>query len=467
LKDEKGEPLKLAAGDLDTAETDGVTRAAMKGVTDLFQLSSPDWRQRVRSAEMLGMEQNIERLPALRARMEKEADTNVKRALRQAVAFTQLADPDDAVKIAACKELGEIDSIPSQDLLKQLAKDATAAGNAPVANAANDALTQIANHVSFVNTAGTMFRGLSAGSVLLVVAIGLAITFGLMGVINMAHGEMIAIGAYTTYVVQCIFGAGFEASPFGFHFMLPGLKTEGTSAYECYFLVALPLSFAVAAICGLILERTIIRFLYRRPLESLLATWGVSLVLQQLFRLTFGASNVQVSSPSWLSGNWTVNDVDFAWNRVFVIGFAIAIIFGTHLLLKKTPLGLLIRSVMQNRQMAACMGVRTERVNMLTFAFGSGLAGLAGAFLSLIDNVGPTMGQAHIVNSFMTVVVGGVGNLFGTVISSLGIGMVDQTLQQVLGNPVLGKILVLAAIILFLQWRPAGLFVTKSRSLES
>jgi urea transport system permease protein len=244
------------------------------------------------------------------------------------------------------------------------------------------------------------------------------------------------------------------------------MKTEGTTAYECYFLVALPLSFLVAAICGLILERSIIRFLYRRPLESLLATWGVSLVLQQLFRLTFGASNVQVSSPSWLSGNWTVNDIDFAWNRVFVIGFAIAIIVGTHLLLKKTPLGLLIRSVMQNRQMAACMGVRTERVNMLTFAFGSGLAGLAGAFLSLIDNVGPTMGQAHIVNSFMTVVVGGVGNLFGTVISALGIGMVDQTLQQVLGNPVLGKILVLAGIILFLQWRPAGLFVTKSRSLE-
>jgi urea transport system permease protein len=244
------------------------------------------------------------------------------------------------------------------------------------------------------------------------------------------------------------------------------MKTEGTATYECYFLVALPLSFLVAAFCGLILERSIIRFLYRRPLESLLATWGVSLVLQQLFRLTFGASNVQVSSPNWLSGNWTVNDVDFAWNRVFVIGFAIAIIVGTHLLLKKTPLGLLIRSVMQNRQMAACMGVRTERVNMMTFAFGSGLAGLAGAFLSLIDNVGPTMGQAHIVNSFMTVVVGGVGNLFGTVISSLGIGMVDQTLQQVLGNPVLGKILVLAGIILFLQWRPAGLFVTKSRSLE-
>jgi urea transport system permease protein len=466
LKDEAGKPLRLVAGDLNTAETDSVSRLAMKGVTDLFEISSPDEKKRLRAVEMIGMEQSAERLPALQARQAKETNGRIQRALRQAIALTNLKNESDAAKIAACVELGELGSIPSQDALKQLAREADEAGNKPVADAANGALMKIASHVTFVNTAGTAFRGLSAGSVLLVVAIGLAITFGLMGVINMAHGEMIAIGAYTTYVVQCIFGAGFEASPFGLHFMLPGMKTEGTATYECYFLVALPLSFLVAAFCGLILERSIIRFLYRRPLESLLATWGVSLVLQQLFRLTFGASNVQVSSPSWLSGNWTVNDIDFAWNRVFVIGFAIAIIFGTHLLLKKTPLGLLIRSVMQNRQMAACMGVRTERVNMMTFAFGSGLAGLAGAFLSLIDNVGPTMGQAHIVNSFMTVVVGGVGNLFGTVISSLGIGMVDQTLQQVLGNPVLGKILVLAAIILFLQWRPAGLFVTKSRSLE-
>jgi urea transport system permease protein len=176
---------------------------------------------------------------------------------------------------------------------------------------------------------------------------------------------------------------------------------------------------------------------------------------------------VQVYSPSWLSGNWTVFDVILGWNRLFVIGFAVVIIVGTWALLNKTPLGLLIRAVMQNRSMAACMGVRTERVNMLTFAFGSGLAGLAGAFLSQIGNVGPSMGQDHIVNAFMTVVVGGVGNIFGTVVSALGIGLVDQSLQQILSNPVLGKILVLGAIILFLQWRPAGLFVTKSRSLES
>jgi urea transport system permease protein len=253
-------------------------------------------------------------------------------------------------------------------------------------------------------------------------------------------------------------------SPFGQSISSPGLRLA--SGNDWYFVAALPASFLTAALVGLLLERTVIRFLYRRPLESLLATWGISLVLQQLFRLIFGPNNVQVSSPSWLSGNWTVNDIVFGWNRVFVIGFAILIIAATWLVLNKTPLGLLIRSVMQNRNMAACMGIRTERVNMFTFAFGCGLAGLAGAFLSQIGNVGPSLGQNYIVDSFMTVVVGGVGNILGTVISALGVGMADQTLQQYLGNPVTGKILVLGAIILFLQWRPAGLFVTSSRSLD-
>jgi urea transport system permease protein len=246
---------------------------------------------------------------------------------------------------------------------------------------------------------------------------------------------------------------------------IPGMNLPAGSM-GMYFVVALPASFLAAALVGLILERAVIQFLYRRPLESLLATWGISLVLQQLLRLVFGANNVQVSSPSWLSGNWTVNDVVFGWNRVFVIGFAVLIIVVTWLVLNKTSLGLLIRAVMQNRNMAACMGVRTERVNMLTFAFGCGLAGLAGAFLSQIGNVGPSLGQNYIVDAFMTVVVGGVGNILGTVISALGIGMADQSLQQYLGNPVIGKILVLGAIILFLQWRPAGIFVTRSRSLD-
>jgi len=309
-----------------------------------------------------------------------------------------------------------------------------------------------------------MFRGISAGSILLVVAIGLAITFGLMGIINMAHGELIAVGAYTTYIIQNVFGAGLALSPFGKSISIPGMNLD--SAANLYFVAALPASFLAAALVGLLLERSVIRFLYRRPLESLLATWGISLVLQQVFRLIFGANNVQVTSPDWLSGNWTVNDVIFGWNRVFVIGFAVLIIISTWLVLNKTPLGLLIRAVMQNRNMAACMGIRTERVNMMTFSFGCGLAGLAGAFLSQLGNVGPSLGQGYIVDSFMTVVVGGVGSLFGTVISALGIGLADNALQQYLRNPVIGKILVLGAIIIFLQWRPSGLFATRSRSLD-
>jgi urea transport system permease protein len=464
LKGDDGKSLRMLVSELTTVETDSTLRRAMKGVLDIAQLSSSNETKRLQSVETLGMEQNPELLTALMIRKEKEQSSRVKRAIREAIALIQLKDESADVKIAACNELGELGSIPSRDFLQAVAKEA--GDNSGIAKAALEALRKIQTHITAVNTWGTLFRGISLGSILLVVAIGLAITFGLMGVINMAHGEMIAVGAYTTYIVQCIFGPGLELSPFGLAIKFPGMQTTGW-LYDCYFLLALPLSFLTAALAGIALERGIIRFLYRRPLESLLATWGVSLILQQLFRLTFGANNVQVASPAWLSGNWTVNDVTLGWNRIFVIAFAVAIVIGVTLLLKKTSLGLLIRAVMQNRSMAACMGVRTERVNMLTFALGSGLAGLAGAFLSQIGNVGPSLGQSYIVDSFMTVVVGGVGNLLGTVISALSIGMMDQSLQQILGNPVLGKILVLGIIILFLQWRPSGIFVTRSRSLES
>ncbi len=498
LKDETGKPLMLLAGDLNEAKCDSVTRDAMKVVLDRVRLNSADWKDRQKVAEMMGAEQKRIRLPLLQARLQKETDSDVKRALTAGIAITQLKlkklngdgtvdtsefdddeelqdyddktredaklEASDEVKIAACNALGTLNYLNAQDVLKGVA---AAPVSPAVKAAANAALAKLASHLSFKNTAETVFHGLSSGSVLLIAAIGLAITFGLMGVINMAHGEMIAIGAYTTYVVQCVFGEGFEASPFGWHFSLPGLHLGGTASFGWYFVVALPTSFFMAALAGLALERSVIRFLYRRPLESLLATWGVSLVLQQLFKMVFGSNNVSVSSPAWLSGSWTLHDVGLGWNRVFVIGFAIAIVVGTQLLLKKTPLGLLIRAVMQNRQMAACVGVRTNRVNMMTFAFGSGLAGLAGAFLSQLGTVGPRMGQEYIVDNFMTVVVGGVGNLMGTVLSALGIGMANQSLEQTLGNSVLGKIIVLGVIILFLQWKPAGLFATKSRSLES
>lgn len=460
--DAAGNRLRLLASDLTAAETDSALRGAMKALIDMAGLVSPDKKARLHAVETLGMEQEASRLPILQKVVQKEKDPQIQRALTEAIALTELKDENAEVKVRACRVLGELGSIRSQDALQVLSKESDGA----VQRAALDALHKISLHLQKVNTFGTLFRGLSLGSVLLVAALGLAVTFGLMGIINMAHGEMIAVGAYTTYVVQCVFGPGLQVSPFGIAMSLPGLRATGW-LYDTYFILAIPLSFLTAALAGIVLERTVIRFLYRRPLESLLATWGVSLVVQQLFRLTFGANNVQVASPSWLSGNWTISDVSFGWNRLFVISFAITIVFGVFQLLSRTPLGLLIRAVMQNRAMAACMGVRTQRVNMLTFGLGSGLAGLAGAFLSQIGNVGPSLGQGYIVDAFMTVVVGGVGSLFGTIFSALGIGMADQILQQILGNPVLGKILVLVAIILFLQWKPAGLFVTRSRSLES
>jgi urea transport system permease protein len=463
LLDAAGQPVRLAASDVEAAETDSELRRAMKAVLDLAGIAAPDPVERLRAVQTIGLGSDRTKLPAIKARLQSETDPKVKQALLVTVALMDLHSEDTAAQIAAADALGKLGDISSRDVVGALVRESK---DPKVIEAAKRAVAAIDRHIGWVNFYGTLFRGLSGGSVLLVVAIGLAITFGLMGVINMAHGELIAIGAYTTYVVQNIFGAGMNLSPFGWNIRLPGLNATGWW-YESYFLFALPLSFLTAAAAGVLLERGVIRFLYRRPLESLLATWGVSLVLQQMFKLVFGANNVQISSPSWLSGNWTVFDVSFGWNRVFVIAFAVAIITGTWALLTKTSFGLLIRAVTQNRSMAACMGVRTERINMMTFAFGSGLAGLAGAFISQLGSVGPYLGTNYIVDSFMTVVVGGVGSLFGTVISALSIGVADNGLQQILGNPVLGKILVLGAIILFLQWKPAGLFVTRSRNLES
>ncbi|HTO03383.1 MAG TPA: urea ABC transporter permease subunit UrtB [Opitutus sp.] len=465
LLDAGGQPLRLVPKSLQPVEHTSAVRRAMKAVLDLADLANPNLEKRVRAIQTLGYGQNAEKLSALQKRLIIETAPQARLALREAIALIGLNNASDEIKLASLKELAELHTIGSGDALRATLKQAEAGKKTELVTAAKRALVAIDNHLLTVNFFGTLFRGLSLGSILLVVALGLAITFGLMGVINMAHGEMIAVGAYTTYVVQNIFGTGLALSPFGFSINIPGINTSGF-LYESYFLFALPLSFLAAAGAGILLERGIIRFLYRHPLESLLATWGVSMVLQQLFRRVFGSNNVQVSSPSFLSGNWTYNDIIFGWNRVFVIGFAAVIVFGVYLVLTRTSLGLLIRAVMQNRNMASCTGVRTERVNMLTFGLGSGLAGLAGAFLSQIGNVGPSLGQNYIVDCFMTVVVGGVGNLPGTVIAALGIGMADQSLQQILLNPVLGKITVLIAIILFLQWRPAGIFVTKSRSLE-
>ncbi len=473
LLDAQKHELRFAPTELTSADTDAALRTVIQQTLDTLALADPDPDSRQNAVLKLGNSKKLKNIPVLQARLAKETDVPVKRAINEAIAMLQLGDADPKIQAAAAQHLGELKSIGSLDMLKALADNKTSPPE--VVKAAKSATGTIGEHISFVNFFGTIFRGLSLGSILLVVTLGLAITFGLMGIINMAHGEMIAVGAYTTYVVQNLFGSGFAFSvnlpfsvfghPLGFGLHLPGMNATGWF-YETYFLFALPLSFLMAALAGLALERSVIRFLYRRPLESLLATWGVSIVMQQLFRMVFGANNVQVSSPRWLLGHFTLNDVLLGYNRVFVIGFAVLIVIGTWALLTKTPLGLLIRAVMQNRDMASCMGVRTARVNMMTFAFGSGLAGLAGAFLSQIGNVGPSLGQSYIVDSFMTVVVGGVGSIVGTVYSAVGIGTSDQVLQQVTGSPVTGKIVVLVCIILFLQWKPGGLFSIRSRSLD-
>jgi urea transport system permease protein len=485
--DATGTPLRLVADKLTAVPHTSSLRRTMKAVLDLLELAAADPALRYRAVQTIGLTQDATKLAALQVRLPLETEARVQRALREAIALIQLKDPKDEAKLGAIAVLTELHPLSSADFLNRTIKEADAAKNAPVATAARTALRAVESHRSAVDFFGTLFRGASLGSILLVAALGLAITFGVMRVINMAHGEMIAVGAYTTYLVQNFFGSGLTIPCFGLSLPLPGLHLTG-AAYQWYFLAAIPLSFLAAALVGIGLERTIIRFLYHRPLESLLATWGVSLVLQQIFRLMFGANNVQVSSPVYLSGHWTVDEVLLGWNRVFVIGFAMLIVLGMWLVLTRTSLGLLIRASMQNRTMAASLGVRTERVNMLTFGLGSGLAGLAGAFLSQIGNVGPSLGQSYIIDSFMVVVVGGVGSIGGTIISAFGIGGVDQVLQQYLPDwapglswvpgiggflqnlaqdaAVFGKILVLGGIILFLQWKPAGLFATRSRSLD-
>ena len=473
LTDDKKQELHLAATDLTSAETTAALRSLINKAMDTLALSDTDPAARSTAVLKLGNSQKPKNIEVLQTRQTRETDAAVKKNIKEAIAMLQLADPDPKVQIAALQQLAALKTIGSLDMVNALVESKTAGPE--VLKAAKISAGRIGEHIAAVNFFGTIFRGMSLGSILLIVTLGLAITFGLMGIINMAHGEMIAIGAYTSYVVQNIFGTGFSFSvnlpfsffghPLGFGLSLPGMNATGWF-YESYFLFALPLSFIMTALAGLVLERTVIRFLYRRPLESLLATWGVSLVMQQLFRMVFGANNVQVNSPRWLLGHFDINDVSLGYNRVFVICFAIVIVIGTWLLLTKTPLGLLIRAVMQNRDMASCMGVRTARVNMMTFAFGSGLAGLAGAFLSQIGNVGPSLGQSYIVDSFMTVVVGGVGSIVGTVYAAVGIGTSDQILQQVTGSPVTGKIVVLICIILFLQWKPGGLFSIRSRSLD-
>lgn len=426
-------------------------RRQLKQITDTIDLSSPEESVRIAAARKLGLSQNADYLPYLERRFEVETSRRARGVFEEAILVNKIGQSLSATeKLKHVERLGELKSLMARDLLISLRDGGIESGDEALVSAAKTALKKIESHQAFVEQVGNFFRGLSLGSVLLMVSFGLAITFGLMGIINMAHGEFIAIGGYTCYLVQNLF-----ASQFGVQ----------SGAYQWFFVVSLPVSFLVAALIGIGFEKSFIRFLYRRPLESLLATWGLSMVMQQVFRLIFGAANVQVNTPDFLLGNLEFSGAFLSYTRLFVVGLALFIVIATWLLLSRTNLGLYIRAVMQNRQMAASLGIPVDRVNTLTFAFGCGLASLAGAALSQIGNVGPSMGQTYIVDSFMVVVAGSVGNLLGAGVSAMSIGLVDQFLQPSLG-PVMGKITVFAVIILFLQWRPGGLFPTKSRSLE-
>lgn len=426
-------------------------RKNLKKITDTIDLSSSDPKARIEAALKLGLTQKTEYLPVLLKKAETETNEKVKLKFEEALNISLLKNAeDDAALRTAIARLGELESLPARDGIASIQNKATESADTELVAICAEALKKIDHAQTVIELWGNAVRGMSTGSVLLIVAFGLAITFGLMGIINMAHGEFIAIGGYTCYVMQNIFASAFGVQ---------------SGAYQWFFWVSLPISFLVAGLIGFGLEKGMFRFLYKRPLESLLATWGLSMIMQQLFRLNFGAANVQVNTPDVLIGNLEVGGVALSYSRIFVIAFAGIVVVMTWLLLSKTNLGLYIRSVMQNRNMASSLGIPVSRVNSLTFAFGCGLAALAGAALSQIGNVGPTMGQTYIVDSFMVVVVGGVGNLLGAGIAAMGIGTIDQFLQPYWG-PVMGKIIVYFAIILFLQWKPGGLFPTKSRSMD-
>jgi urea transport system permease protein len=411
------------------------------------QLRDPDPGVRIGAAVKLGKEGNAGRLEALDAALKAEPDRWVRHALAEAHAMIRLASGDGAARVAAARALGDLHSVNGEAALQRLAADAAA--SAEERAAATAAIKRIEMWALLTGTLETAFQGASLASILLLMALGLAIVFGLMGVINMAHGELMALGAYTTFVVQNAF------------------RSAWPQAFEAYFLVALPAAFLVTAAVGLALERGVIRRLYGRPLETLLLTWGASLIIQQGLRLWFGAANVDVSSPRWLSGGLPVMvGLTLPWNRVFLIGLAAVSVVAMYALLFRTSAGLRIRAVTQNRTMSACLGVRAGVVDATTFALGAGLAGLAGAALTQIGNVGPSLGQNYIVDSFMVVVTGGVGKLAGTILAAAGIGGLNKGVEPALGA-VFAKVAILVAVILFLQRRPAGLFAARGRHADA
>jgi urea transport system permease protein len=417
-----------------------------------LKLTSPDKTVRLAAARELQSSAEPSLLPAIARAFAKEADAEVKNILALTEASIQLNAGDKPARMAAIASLAASNNPNTKTLLIGLLAKKGAdfvEPDADIRAAAQRSLEAVQSKLSTGERIGQIFTGISLGSILLLAALGLAITYGLMGVINMAHGELIMVGAYSTYLVQNFFRAN-----------LPG-------AFDWYLLAAVPVSFAVAALVGMALERSVIRFLYGRPLETLLATWGISLMLIQASRSIFGAQNVQVENPVWMSGGIELlSGVVLPYNRIVIIGFAFFVLFMVWVMLTRTRLGLFVRAVTQNRSMASCVGVPTKRIDTVAFGLGSGIAGLAGCALSQIGNVGPDLGQGYIVDSFMVVVLGGVGQLAGTVYAAMGLGIANKFLEGWAGA-VLAKICILVFIIIFIQKRPQGIFALKGRFADS
>ena len=444
------DPLTGAPVTLPETAEDVVINNRMRGELDsasaALKLFSPDEKiRRAAIRSMLG-DTDEAKLPLIEKAVAAEANPEIKGQLEVVRAAILLNSPDQAKRLQAAKLLAGSNNTNTKSVLLGRLKSEI---EPDVKAALESSLRQVEASLAWGDKIGAVFSGIRLGSILLLVALGLAITYGLMGVINMAHGELMMIGAYATYAVQGLFQK-----------YLPG-------AFDWYLVAALPVAFGASALMGAILERSVIRFLYGRPLETLLATWGISLMLQQLVRSVFGAQNVSVENPGWMSGGVQVlGNLQLPWNRIVIIGFAFVVLLGMAFLIGRTRLGLFVRGVTQNRPIASCMGVNTARIDTYAFALGSGIAGLAGCALSQIGNVGPDLGQGYIVDAFMVVVLGGVGQLAGTVYAALGLGVLNKFLEGWAGA-VLAKIAVLVLIIIFIQKRPQGIFAMKGRSAEA
>jgi urea transport system permease protein len=443
----------VEAPDAQAITLNNILRTKVNGALSGLQLASPDIAKRRDAVAALLKNPDPSMKPLIDRARAGETDPELKKRLDTLWAMTALHDADVAKRLDAVKLVAARHDLDMYELLRPLvAKKADGTFNEPddrVRAAAQAGIEDLDSIQHRGEIFGTLFAGLSLGSVLLLAALGLAITYGLIGVINMAHGEFLMIGAYATYVVQNL------------------VQHYAPAAFNWYPLFAVPSSFAAAALVGIVLERLVLKHLYGRPLETLLTTFGISLILIQATRTLFGAQNVQVTNPSWMSGGIAVMpNLILPYNRLTILAFSLAVVAIAWGVLTRTRLGLFVRAVTQNRRMAACVGVKTSRVDSYAFAFGAGIAGLGGCALSQIGNVGPDLGQSYIIDSFMAVVLGGVGQLAGTVIGGFGLGLVNKAIEPFWGA-VLAKIAVLVLIVLFIQKRPQGMFALKGRSAEA